>query len=79
MPHQGLHAFPAVGIPDEDFPTVVAARGKSYAIEAPGHARDDPVMACQLEQQRASPGLPHIDAVIITHADQQPPSPSQAT
>src|SRR6266568_1004821 len=69
---QGLHALPGVGIPDEDLPTVVAAarRGQPRAIEAPGHTHDDPVMARQLEQQRASPGIPHKDVVIIAHANQ---------
>ena len=71
MPHQGLHTFPTVGIPDEDLRAFVAAaaRDQPRAIGAPVHTRDDAVMTRQLKQQLASPGIPHIDVVIFAHTD----------
>src|SRR5258706_15971493 len=67
MLHQDTDAFPTVGVPDEEFPSVAVAVARGYppVIETPGHACDNSLVSHQPEQKPVTPGIPHIDVTIF--------------
>src|SRR5260221_1169894 len=72
---QGVQAFPATRLPDEEFPpaTAPAATGQPSAIRTPGHARRQAPMLLQFREQRAVGGLPQAHAAIIAATGQARP------
>src|SRR2546421_522092 len=64
-----MHTFPAVGIPHEELPTVVAtaARGQPCAIRTPGQTEEDGVIRIEVPQDLdtgACDWVPQADGMI---------------
>src|SRR5258708_8972737 len=75
MLHQDTDAFPTVGVPDEEFPSVAVAVARGYppVIETPGHACDNSLVSHQPEQKPVTPGIPHIAVTIFARTAQPQP------
>src|SRR5205823_9875030 len=75
MPAQGLYAFCALRIPDEQLsaasaPLACAPTGQLHPIRTPGHAGEHATVSLQLLEQRAVGGIPQADAPIIATTGQ---------